>query len=51
MAYKREELDYIAAQLLPVVLEKLGVESQGVSEVEVVNDLTGIFSLPTCAYP
>lgn len=46
MAYKREELDYIAAQLLPVVLEKLGVESQGVSEVEVVNDLTGIFSLP-----
>ncbi len=46
MAYKREELDYIAAQLLPVVLEKLGVEAQGVSEVEVVSDLTGIFSLP-----
>lgn len=46
MAYKREELDYIAAQLIPVVLEKLGVESQGVSEVEVVSDLTGIFSLP-----
>lgn len=47
MAYKREELDYIAAQLLPVVLEKLGVEAQGVSEVEVVSDLTGVFSLPT----
>lgn len=46
MAYKREELDYIAAQLLPVVLEKLGVEAQGVSEVEVVSDLTGVFSLP-----
>lgn len=46
MAYKREELDYIAAQLIPVVLEKLGVEAQGVSEVEVVSDLTGIFSLP-----
>lgn len=46
MAYKREELDYIAAQLLPVVLEKLGVESQGVSEVEIVSDLTGVFSLP-----
>lgn len=46
MAYKREELDYMAAQLLPVVLEKLGVESQGVSEVEVVSDLTGVFSLP-----
>lgn len=46
MAYKREELDYIAAQLLPVVLEKLGVEAQGVSEVEIVSDLTGIFSLP-----
>ena len=46
MAYKREELDYIAAQLIPVVLEKLGVESQGVSEVEVVSDLTGVFSLP-----
>lgn len=46
MAYKREELDYIAAQLLPVMLEKLGVEAQGVSEVEVVSDLTGIFSLP-----
>lgn len=46
MNYKREELDYIAAQLLPVVLEKLGVESQGVSEVEVVSDLTGVFSLP-----
>jgi len=26
MAYKREELDYIAAQLLPVILEKLGVK-------------------------
>lgn len=46
MAYKREELDYIAAQLIPVVLEKLGVESQGVSEVEVVSDLTGVLSLP-----
>lgn len=46
MAYKREELDYIAAQLLPVVLEKLGVESQGVSEVEIVSDLNGVFSLP-----
>lgn len=46
MNYKREELDYIAAQLLPVVLEKLGVESQGVSEVEIVSDLTGVFSLP-----
>jgi hypothetical protein len=46
MAYKREELDYIAAQLLPVMLEKLGVEAQGVSEVEIVSDLTGIFSLP-----
>lgn len=46
MAYKREELDYIAAQLLPVILEKLGVEAQGVSEVEIVNDLTGVFSLP-----
>lgn len=46
MAYKREELDYMAAQLIPVVLEKLGVESQGVSEVEVVSDLTGVFSLP-----
>lgn len=46
MVYKREELDYIAAQLLPVVLEKLGVEAQGVSEVEVVSDLTGVFSLP-----
>lgn len=46
MAYKREELDYIAAQLLPVVLEKLGVESQGVSEVEIVSDLSGVFSLP-----
>lgn len=46
MAYKREELDYIAAQLIPVVLEKLGVEAQGVSEVEVVSDLTGVFSLP-----
>lgn len=46
MNYKREELDYIAAQLLPVVLEKLGVEAQGVSEVEIVSDLTGVFSLP-----
>lgn len=46
MAYKREELDYIAAQLIPVILEKLGVEAQGVSEVEVVSDLTGVFSLP-----
>lgn len=46
MAYKREELDYIAAQILPVVLEKLGVESQGISEVEVVSDLTGVNSLP-----
>lgn len=46
MAYKREELDYIAAQLLPVILEKLGVEAQGVSEVEIVSDLTGVFSLP-----
>lgn len=46
MAYKREELDYIAAQLLPVMLEKLGVEAQGVSEVELVSDLTGVFSLP-----
>lgn len=46
MAYKREELDYIAAQLLPVMLEKLGVEAQGVSEVEIVSDLTGVFSLP-----
>lgn len=46
MSYKREELDYIAAQLIPVVLEKLGVESQGVSEVEVVSDLTGVLSLP-----
>lgn len=46
MTYKREELDYIAAQLIPVVLEKLGVEAQGVSEVEVVSDLTGVFSLP-----
>lgn len=46
MAYKREELDYIAAQLLPVMLEKLGVEAQGVSEVEVVSDLNGVFSLP-----
>lgn len=46
MAIKREELDYIAAQLIPVVLEKLGVEAQGVSEVEVVSDLNGVFSLP-----
>ena len=46
MAYKREELDYIAAQLLPVILEKLGVEAQGISEVEIVSDLTGVFSLP-----
>lgn len=46
MAYKREELDYMAAQMLPVILEKLGVEAQGVSEVEVVNDLTGVFTLP-----
>lgn len=46
MAYKREELDYIAAQLIPVILEKLGVEAQGVSEVEIVSDLTGVFSLP-----
>lgn len=46
MAYKREELDYIAAQLLPVLLEKLGVEAQGVSEVEIVNDLSGVYSLP-----
>lgn len=46
MVYKREELDYIAAQLLPVILEKLGVEAQGVSEVEIVSDLTGVFSLP-----
>lgn len=46
MNHKREELDYIAAQLLPVVLEKLGVEAQGVSEVEIVSDLTGVFSLP-----
>lgn len=46
MAYKREELDYIAAQLMPVILEKLGVEAQGVSEVEIVSDLTGVFSLP-----
>lgn len=46
MNYKREELDYIAAQLIPVVLEKLGVEAQGVSEVEIVTDLTGVYSLP-----
>lgn len=46
MAYKREELDYMAAQLIPVILEKLGVEAQGVSEVEIVSDLTGVFSLP-----
>lgn len=46
MTYKREELDYIAAQLIPVILEKLGVEAQGVSEVEIVSDLTGVFSLP-----
>ncbi len=46
MNYKREELDYIAAQLLPVMLEKLGVEAQGVSEVEIVSDLAGVFSLP-----
>lgn len=46
MAYKREELDYIAAQLIPAILEKLGVEAQGVSEVEIVSDLTGVFSLP-----
>lgn len=46
MAYKREELDYMAAQLIPVILDKLGVEAQGVSEVEIVSDLTGVFSLP-----
>ena len=46
MNYKREELDYIAAQLIPVILEKLGVEAQGVSEVEIVTDLTGVYSLP-----
>lgn len=46
MSYKREELDYMTAQMLPVILEKLGVEAQGVSEVEVVSDLTGVLTLP-----
>lgn len=46
MAYKREELDYMAAQMLPVLLEKLGLDAQGVSEVEVVNDLAGVLTLP-----
>ena len=39
-------MDYIVAQVTPQVLEQLRLQSQGVSEVEVATDLTGIDSLP-----
>jgi hypothetical protein len=46
MAYNKEELDYLAAKILPVVVQQLEQSAQGVADVEIVTTLEGISSLP-----
>ena len=46
MAYNKEELDYLAAKILPVVVQQLEQSAQGVGDVEMATTLEGVFSLP-----
>lgn len=43
---KYEELDYIVEKLLPIIIDRLGLNSQGVGDIEVVSSMEGINTLP-----
>lgn len=43
---KYEELDYIVEKLLPIIVDRLGLNAQGVGDIEIVSSMDGINTLP-----
>lgn len=43
---KYEELDYIVEKLIPIITDRLGLNAQGVGDIEIVSSMDGINTLP-----